>query len=415
MTTDKVFTVEGGPQSAPFEVYIDSFLSQLRLEGYADRTLRKKRSTAACFVRWIIKNRISIADLNELDLTAFSDRRPKRSKACIKTEQATLRSFLKHLSAKLDLPILLLQSNTSVANILEQSYMDYLRKERGLTENTVRVYLPLIHDFLNEHLTKTGYVSAEGFEASAVQDYLVDHVQNRSSEYTRLLATALRSFFRFLFLRGETTVDLSLSVPTVRKWRESKPHPYLSPEEIERVLSATDRSIPRGRRDYAILLLLARLGLRASEVVALELGDIHWRRGEIVIRGKGREMNRLPLLSDIGEALALYLSKDRGSSTSRQVFLRMLAPRVGLAGPGAVGHIVRRTFQQVGVRRPPHIASHLFRHSLATQMIRQGASIAEISEILRHRSQSTTAIYAKIDFDSLRKVARLWPGKGGAL
>lgn len=146
----------------------------------------------------------------------------------------------------------------------------------------------------------------------------------------------------------------------------------------------------------------------------MELGDIHWRTGEIVVRGKGRVLNRLPLLSDIGEALALYISQDRGASASRQVFLRMFAPRVGLAGPCAVGHIVRLALCRVGLRSPSRSAAHIFRHSLATRMIRHGASIAEISEILRHRSQSTTAIYAKVDFEALRGVARSWPGRGGA-
>jgi len=189
---------------------------------------------------------------------------------------------------------------------------------------------------------------------------------------------------------------------------------FLLHEEVERVLSATDRSIPRGRRDYAILLFLARLGLRAGEVVRLELGDIRWRTGEFVVRGKGRVLDRLPLLADVGEALALYLRKDRGRRSSRRVFLRMWAPRVGLTGPAAVGHVVRAALARAGLRRTSRGAAHLFRHSLATRMIRHGASLAEISEVLRHRSQNTTEIYAKVDFEALRGVARPWPGAGGA-
>jgi integrase/recombinase XerD len=141
--------------------------------------------------------------------------------------------------------------------------------------------------------------------AVTVQDFLLDRIRGRSSEYSRLLSTALGSFLRFLYLRGETTTDLSVSVATVRRWRQVSVSVFLSPEEVERVLSTPDRSTPCGRRDYAILLLLARLGLRAGEIVLLELDDIRWRAGEIVIRGKGRLLDRLPLLSDIGEALAL--------------------------------------------------------------------------------------------------------------
>jgi site-specific recombinase XerD len=163
-----------------------------------------------------------------------------------------------------------------------------------------------------------------------------------------------------------------------------------------------------------MLLLLARLGLRAGEVAGLDLDDIGWRTGEIVIRGKGRMLDRLPLLSEVGNALALYLRKDRGCSSSRKVFLRMWAPHVGLAGPAAVGHVVRVALARAGLRRTSRGAAHLFRHSLATKMIRNGASITEISEILRHRSRNSTEIYAKVDFESLRGIARPWPGAGGA-
>jgi integrase/recombinase XerD len=187
----------------------------------------------------------------------------------------------------------------------------------------------------------------------------------------------------------------------------------LSPEEVERVLAATDRSTSRGCRDYAILLLLARLGLRAGEIASLELGDLLWRSGEIVVHGKGRMVEHLPLLSDVGEALAGYLREARASA-SRRVFVRLLAPRVGLAGPAAIDHIVRLAFRRAGVCPASRGAAHLFRHSLATRMIRHGASMAEIGEVLRHRSPNSTAIYAKVSFEALRGVARPWPVTGGA-
>jgi integrase len=154
------------------------------------------------------------------------------------------------------------------------------------------------------------------------------------------------------------------------------------------------------------------LGLRAGEVQTLEISDIRWRTGEIVIHGKGRTVDRLPLLSDVGEALARYL-QDRGVSASRRVFLRTIAPHVGLAGPAAIGHVVRVALARVGISRSSRGAAHIFRHSLATKMIHQGASIPEIAEVLRHRSQNTTEIYAKVDFEALRGVARSWPGTGG--
>ena len=209
-------------------------------------------------------------------------------------------------------------------------------------------------------------------------------------------------------------VDFSPSVPRVCKYRQSTPPAFLTPEEVARALAAMDRSAPRGRRDYAILLLLARLGLRASEIVSLELDDVCWRTAEIVVRGKGRTVERLPLLQDIGAALVAYLRKDRGVSKSRRVFLRMWAPRIGFTGPAAVGHIVRLALARAGIRRSGRGAAHLFRHGLGTRMIRHGASLSEIAEVLRHRSQMTTSGYTQVAFEALREVAQPWPTRGGA-
>jgi site-specific recombinase XerD len=302
---------------------------------------------------------------------------------------------------------------SSPAEELRCRYVEYLRSERGLAENSIRVYSPYIRSFLSELASGSGSLSPMGLEALTVQDYLLNSIRGRSSEYSRLLVTALRSFLRFLFLRGETAIDLSLSVPMVRRWRQASIPSFASAEEVERVLSIADQSTPGGLRDHAILLLLARLGLRAGEVVALQLSDIRWRAGEILVRGKGRVNDRLPLLPDVGEALAVYLRSARGKSESRRVFLRTWAPRIGLAGHAAVTHIVRKALAKAGVRPPKGVAAHLFRHSLATRMIRNGASIAEISEVLRHRSQNSTAIYAKVAFESLRGVAGAWPATGG--
>jgi len=201
----------------------------------------------------------------------------------------------------------------------------------------------------------------------------------------------------------------------VRKWGQLAGHSFLSPEDVEKTISTADLSTQRGRRDRAILLLLARLGLRAGEVVALDLDDIRWRSGEIVIKGKGRIRASMPLLSEIGEALAMYLQLDRckKNSSSRRVFLRLNAPQVGLAGPATVAHIVRLALSRAGIPQPRRCASHLYRHSLGTQMIRQGASLPEISEVLRHHSPTTTAIYAQVSFEVLREVARPWPAAEG--
>ena len=295
---------------------------------------------------------------------------------------------------------------------LVNRYLHYLRNERGLAKNSVLVYAPFVRGLLVDQVAKTGGVSVDAFDATSIRTFLLERIHGRSAEYARLLATALRSFFRFLFLCGDRPTDLSASIPTVCKPRRTAVPAFLSPEEIDRVIAAIDRSTLTGRRDHAVLLLLARLGLRAGEIVFLELDDIHWRIGEIVIRGKGGMVDRLPLLADIGEALALYIRQDRSVSESRRVFQRVYPPHVGLTGPAAIGHIVRQALARAGVRRSGRGAAHLFRHGLATQMIRRGASLTEISEVLRHRSLNTTAVYTQVSFEALRTVARSWPVLG---
>jgi site-specific recombinase XerD len=396
------------------ETHVVSFLEHLRAAGYAERTLRKKRPVVASFAGWTRQKQVADENLNESCIATFVGRLPRKRKTRIRFELGVLRPFLKYLRLEGRVPTPSPRKDSAPGADLQRRYLDYLRNERGLAENSISVYSPYIQDLLTSLADRTGSISLDELDAATVQDFLLARVRDRSSEWSRLLATALRSFLRFAYVRGQTPIDLSFSVPTVQRWCQASVPTFLSLEEVERVLSATDRTTPRGRRDYAILLLLARLGLRAGEIVLLELGDLRWRAGEIVVRGKGRMLDRLPLLSDIGEALELYLRKDRGSHASRRVFLRRLAPHVGLAGPAAVGHVVRAALARAEIRPMSRGAAHIFRHSLASRMIRHGASIAEISEVLRHRSQNTTEIYAKVDFETLRGVAQPWPGTGGA-
>jgi site-specific recombinase XerD len=393
---------------------IEPFLKQLRDAGYAERTLRKKRTVTRAFARWLKRKQIAMADLNDGHVATFVARLPRRRKAHVKFEIAVLRLFFGYLGAEGGLQCPPPQERTSVASGLLPRYEDYLRQDRGLAENSVHVYVPFIRDFLASQFGSTGCIAPQSFDALAIRDFVLGQTGNRSAEYVRLLATALRSFFRFLFLSGEIPRDLAASVPRVCRYRQSAPPAFLSPEEVARALAAPDRSTPTGRRDYAILLLLARLGLRAGEIVSLELEDIRWRTAEIVVRGKGRIVDHLPLLLDIGEALVAYLHEDRGVSASRRIFLRIWAPHIGLTGPASVGHIVRLALARAGIRRSGRGAAHLFRHGLATKMIRNGASLSEISEVLRHRSQMTTSIYTQVAFESLRTVAQPWPTTGGA-
>ena len=220
---------------------------------------------------------------------------------------------------------------------------------------------------------------------------------------------ALRSFFRFLRWRGDIAIDLASSVPKVADWRLSALPKFLPADEVERLISCCPRGTVTGQRDYTLLLLLARLGLRAGEVVALTLDDIDWQAGELTVRGKGGREDRLPIPRDVGQAMATYLRqrRPRGCST-RRFFIRRRAPRRGFASSVAVCTIVRRALERAGIASPRK-GAHLLRHSLATEMLRKGGSFAEIGEILRHRSVDTTAIYAKVDVTALQALAQPWP------
>jgi site-specific recombinase XerD len=392
------------------DVAIASFLDELTAAAYVPQRLSQRRSILLAFARWMQYQRLAVGDLSEIHVAAFVARRSHGRDTRNKV-RATLRRFLTHLRRRglLSTP----PKPTSPVDDLTDRYIAYLRTDRGLAENSILIYAPCVRAFLTHRTERVGQLALETLDAEAIGTFLIDHVARRSSESARLLSVALRSFLRFLMLRGEITRDLSGAVPRVRTYQQSGVPVVLSPDEIERVLATTERSTGRGRRDYAILLLLARLGLRASEILTLELADIRWRAGEIVIRGKGPRRDHVPLLAEVGEALACYLREGRGTSTSRRVFIRLIPPRIGLTRPCAIDHVVRLALRRAGIGPHPRRVAHLFRHSLATRMIRHGASMAEIAEVLRHRSQTTTAIYAKVSFDALRTVARPWPVSGG--
>jgi len=402
------------PSGDPPDARIESFVERLRMEGYASESIRVKRLIASAFVLWARRRDLPVEECDEFHVVAFIRRREHRSTDRVVDERASVRLFLRHIRGQEGVRHTPLQFESAIGGELERRYLHYLREDRGLAINSTLVYMQYVRDLLSAFRSSMKSADPRELNARWLQEFMLGRLRGRSSEWSRLLSVALRSFLRFLYLRGETSIDLSPSVPTVRKWRQASVPQYLAPREVAQVLSATPRSTSSGRRDYAILLLLARLGLRAGEVVLLELGDVRWRSGEITIRGKGGMRARLPLIPDVGRALAVYLRKGRPRAASRQVFVRLIPPYAGLSGPAAVGHVVRAAMARAGIRRTRRGAAHIFRHSLATRMIRSGASLPEISEVLRHRSQDTTAIYAKVDFEALRTVARPWPRAGGS-
>jgi integrase/recombinase XerD len=380
--------------------YLEGFLAAVERAGYTRSMQYNKKWLIAPFVSWARDKHVALADMDEGCVEAFLSC-PSRRRYHHRT---ALLQFIKYLrSVEAVRPR---ASKPSPADGLFQRYLDHLKDRQGLSRHSIAAYSPLVREFI---VAKRLPDHAAALDAISARGHLLDHVRNRSVSFGKLLAAALRSFLRFCFLEGVTTTDLSPSVPPVRRWQLSSLPPFLTADQVEHVIATADRTTLRGCRDFAIVLLLARLGLRASEVITLELGDIRWGVGEIWVRGKGQLHDRLPLLADVGEALASYLRTARGPTESRRVFVRRVAPRVGLSLPADVSRIAREALHRAGLSLTGRVGAHVFRHSLATRMIRCGASLAEISQVLRHRSTRTTQHYAKVEFEGLRDVALPWP------
>lgn len=391
--------------------HLDEFCAMLIDRGYRFSTIQNKLWVVTSLARWMAKKDLLVIDLDERRVDEFLHLQRRRGRTC-RGHRHTILQLIEQLRSAGVIPKPEPACDNSPLALLLTRYEGYLRQERALAESTISAYLVCIREFVIDHLDG-GVARADSIRAVDVHAFLLGQVRHMTPKRAQYMAAALRSFLRFGFQRGEIQIDLSLAVPTIRQWRLSSVPRYLPAPDVERLLRACDRSSTTGRRDYALLLLLARLGLRASEVLSLELGDLRWREGEIVVRGKGLVHDRLPLLPDVGKALAVYLKKDRPPGGTRRVFLCRKAPHRGFAHPSTVSTIVARALVRAGLA-PAMRGAHLLRHSLATALIRRGASLAEIGQVLRHRSANTTEIYAKLDFDALRDVAMAWPMSGGA-
>ena len=396
----------------PLGPYLDSYAAMVDALGYARSTTRGQLRSLTELDRWLERRAISVADLDERVVETFLTERRRRRGGLHRSDTATCRLFLESLRSE---GVVAPRKGRceSALDGLTRRYETYLKRERGLEPATVDAYRPFVRRLLVERFRDES-LRLEILGPSDISSFVQRHAHSMSPKRALLMVSALRSFFRFLLQQGEIATDLATCVPAVADWRLSTVPKYLGAEEVEHLLSACDQRTRIGRRAYAILMLLARLGLRASEVVALGLDDLDWRAGEIAVRGKGQRHDRLPLLQEVGEALATYLRRDRPRGSTRHVFVRMRAPIRGFAGPQTISTIVRRALQRADLKAPAKgVAAHLLRHSLATGMLRRGASMTEIAEVLRHRTPSTTEIYAKVDIGGLRSLAQPWPGSGG--
>jgi integrase/recombinase XerD len=296
---------------------------------------------------------------------------------------------------------------------LREEYDKYLRQQRGLSEVTIKECMRYLTRFMTFRFGETlGDLNA--ITTDDIVNFLCQLKARSRPSRDKTPPTHLRNLFKFLFWSGKTKRNLANGIPRVVQPRFTDLPRYLKPEDVQQLVESVRTNDATGRRNYAMLLMLARLGLRALEVIAIQLDDIDWRSGEILIRGKGKRYDRMPLPADVGEAIVNYIRNGR-AGTSRSLFVSTVTPHRAFTNSYIVNDVLKTAFEKTGIKLPQkYTGSRLLRHSLATNMLRQGATLDEIGDVLRHRSKRSTMIYAKLDIDALRSIARSWPVQGGA-
>lgn len=387
--------------TGPLAPYSKGFCERLCGQGYAPASAVAQVQLMAHVSRWMLSEKLTAADLQLEQVEQFA--RVRRAAGYGRYQsRVALNPLLGYLRALDVVPLPALAHSETPCDALLARYHCYLIGERSLAENTIRYYARIARLFIS----KMDDPDLSHLTTAEVSRFVLQECRRRKVGSAKNVVMALRSCLRFLYVEGLTVTPLAAAVPAIAPWRAGTLPRALRPEMVSQLVHSCDQRTPTSRRDQAILLLLARLGLRAGEVAALELDDVDWRQGELIIRGKADRRERLPLPVDVGEALANYLRWSRPRITSRQLFLRVKAPTTGLTGDG-VTRVVHAACRRVGV---PLVGAHRLRHTAATEMLRQGSGLAEIGQVLRHRSSFTTAIYAKVDDRALRQLARSWPG-----
>ena len=388
----------------PCDVLLQDFEGELLQQGYKPSTVLRKKRLFADLNDWLQAQGLSAGDLSyELADRFLFDRR-SAGYARHKTLE-TLRPILDYLHRLKLAPPLEAPVPEGPASVILDRYRLFLTAERSLATVTALRYIDCLRPFLSRRVFDGG-LDLRSLTPADVTAFVVARCPQLNTGVAKLTVTALRSFLGFLHLNGITERSLTHAVPTVLRRRLAGLPKGLEPDQVRRLLAACDVDTAVGCRDLAILTLLVRLGLRSGEVARLRIDDIDWRAGTISVRGKGNCHERVPLPSDVGHRVAEYLQHARpADAIGRTVFIRHFAPHHALCA-GRVSGIVADAARRAGLGR---VHAHRLRHTAATELLRTGASLPEIGQLLRHRRAATTAIYAKVDLDRLRLIARPWP------
>lgn len=389
--------------AGPLEPYASGYRGELVRRGYSSWTVVSYLYSLARVSRWLAERGLRAVDLDAECVGRFLAERRSNCQV-LRLAPRGLNSLLGYLCGLGVAPASAAAVPGTWQDALVEEFVAFLRSERGLAEQTICWYRHAAVLFLSSQLG--GAVDVAALTARDVNAFVLAQVGRRSAGSLNNLVTALRALLRFCYLRGYTATPLAAAAPRTVGWCDRGPSRGLEPAQVARLLASCDRRTGTGRRDFAILTVLARLGLRAGEVTALRLEDVHWRAGEVTVHGKGNRCDRLPLPVDVGQALAEYCQRGRPPGGCRAVFLHGRAPYAALT-PSAVGKVVERACDRAGL---PRVGAHRLRHSAAAAMRRAGAPLLEIGQLLRHTHAVTTAGYVRDDQTALAEVARRWPG-----
>ncbi len=395
-------------RSSPAGTLIEGFAEALFQRGYAEITARQHIRSAEHIAQWARRSGRRVRDLDDRALMEFGQHLGRchcgrygcTSRAIVR---GGARLFVRYLQG-ISEPAIVEPPPAARDPALLQEFREWMRAQRGTDERTLYNYGIPIRALLRDCGEEPGRLNAQ-----RLRQFVLKQSRISSCTVAQRCTTALRMFVRFLIADGRCRAGLLGAIPVLAHWRLAALPRCLPPEDVERIVDSCDVTSPVGKRDRAILLLLARLGLRAGDIVQMRLQDIDWKGAWIHVAGKGRRQTRLPLSQEVGQAIVTYLREGRAPALTEALFLRSRAPFRGLRAHPAVSVIVARAMRRAGINRPSRGAAHLLRHSIASSMLRHGASLQEISALLRHRSIETTQIYAKVDVRALQQIAQPWP------
>jgi integrase/recombinase XerD len=389
----------------PLERYAPGFAGELARLGYTPNSAALQLGLMAHLSRWLTENVLAPDQLSAAEQERFVSAR-RAAGYTNHTSARALEPLVGYLRGLGVVPAAE-QPLLSAAELLLARYRAYLTVERGLAAGTARGYVDVVRPFVAARVGRSGALELAGLTPSDVLGFVLTECQRRPRRSAKLMVTALRSLLGFMHVEGLIARPLAHVVPSVAFWRLAGLPRGLDADQVAALLASCDRRTAAGRRDLAILLLLVRLGMRRGEVAALALEDIDWRAGELLVRGKGNRVERLPLPVDVGTALAAYLRHGRpAGADGRSVFVRVRAPHRAMT-PHGVTQVVVSAGRRADLG---DITAHRLRHTAASELLRRGAPLQEVGQLLRHRSELTTTIYAKVDRERLRELARPWPG-----